>query len=229
MSRARQVDDFYALLEQLAEKIGGARLLAQCNGNRRMNWPECGVYFFMEYGETRHASEQLRVVRVGTHRLTRKSKTALWTRLSNHRGNKRSGGGYHRSSILRKLVGSGLIQRHGLDYPTWGKGIFVSSSTLRNESPLEQQVSAYIGNKMPFLWLAVADAKQRKYIEQNCIALLSNFHHQDAPIDPPSAGWLGTDCGREKVRKSGLWNQLHVQENYDPKVLGKIEKLLKLL
>lgn len=222
--RARDIENFYALLNQLAEKIGGTRFLAQCHG--RMGWPECGVYFFMEHGETRHASRQLRIVRVGTHRLTRKSKTALWTRLSNHRGGKRSGGGYHRSSVLRKLVGSALIQQHGLDFKTWGKDNFPSPSTLQSEAPLEQRVSAYIGNEMPFLWLAVADAAQRKFIEKNSIALLSNYRHQDAPIDPPSAKWLGASCAGEKVKKSGLWNQMHVKQNYEPEVLSAIQKLL---
>jgi hypothetical protein len=43
-----------------------------------MAWPERGVYFFFEQGETRsksHIAE--RVVRVGTHALTTSSQTTL--------------------------------------------------------------------------------------------------------------------------------------------------------
>ena len=57
---------FYDILERIERRVGGAHVLANCNG--RMNWPERGVYFFYEYGETRSGSGcGLRVVRVGTH------------------------------------------------------------------------------------------------------------------------------------------------------------------
>lgn len=34
--------------------------------------------------------------------------------------------------------------------------------------------------------------------------------------DPPSSSWLGLYSGRERVRRSGLWNQQHVDELYAP-------------
>jgi hypothetical protein len=81
---------------------------------------------------------------------------------------------------------------------------------------------------MRFLWLPVDDepgeGSARSYIERNAIALLSNFDKD--PIDPPSAGWLGHKCDRERVRKSGLWNQNHVDEGYDPAFLNKLEALI---
>ena len=72
---------FYDLLNRLEGRIGGRRMLADCNG--RMNWPNRGIYFFCEAGEARSRSGAgLRVVRVGTHGLKAGSRSTLWARLS---------------------------------------------------------------------------------------------------------------------------------------------------
>lgn len=75
----RRVTDtvrFYELLSRIEERVCGRRRLAECNG--RMDWPKRGVYFFFEEGEERRGSGTGgRVVRVGTHALTEKSKTTL--------------------------------------------------------------------------------------------------------------------------------------------------------
>jgi hypothetical protein len=95
------------------------------------------------------------------------------------------------------------------------------------ENALECEVTKVIC-AMPFLWIAVNDEpgveSLRGYIERNAIALLSNFEKE--PLDPPSGGWLGHHCNRELVRKSGLWNQNHVDEAYDPGLLDPLEKLV---
>ena len=79
---------------------------------------------------------------------------------------------------------------------------------------------------MPFLWLSVDDVagpmSDRGLIERNSIALLSNYGKP--AIDPPSPGWLGNDCNRERVRLSGLWNNNHVDEPYDPEFLEIMER-----
>jgi len=81
---------------------------------------------------------------------------------------------------------------------------------------------------MPFLWLAVDDdagpESKRGYIERNAIALLSNA--SKPPIDPPSSNWLGHHCDRPLVRQSGLWNNNHVNENYDAEFLAELEQLI---
>lgn len=68
---------------------------------------------------------------------------------------------------------------------------------------------------MPFLWLAIEDEASpdslRGYIERNAIALLSNFG-KEPRLDPPSAKWLGNFCKNERVRRSGLWNDRHVDD-----------------
>jgi hypothetical protein len=81
---------------------------------------------------------------------------------------------------------------------------------------------------MRFLWLAIEDEagaeSRRGYIERNSIALLSDY---DKPtLDPPSPGWLGHYSDRERVRKSGLWNQNHVDEAYDPAFLDTLDRLV---
>ena len=84
---------------------------------------------------------------------------------------------------------------------------------------------------MPFLWLEISDdpgpESQRGYIERNAIALLSNFSGQK--LDAPSETWLGSLCNREKVRKSGLWIQIHVDEEYDPAFLDVLENLVSAM
>ena len=169
-----------------------------------------------------------RVVRVGTHALKQGSGTRLWTRLSQHKGQLRSGGGNHRGSVFRRHVGTALIERGSLDCPTWDDRSGTASREVRNsERPLEIAVSKTI-REMPFLWLAVEDepgpASLRGYIERNAIALLSNY--AKPPIDPPSPSWLGHHCNREKIRRSGMWNSNHVQERHDPAFLDELADLI---
>jgi hypothetical protein len=228
----RRLDDlirFYAILGCLERAVGGRRTLAACSA--RMDWPRRGVYFFMENGETRTDSgEGPRIVRVGTHALTSTSKTTLWTRLSQHRGRERSGGGNHRGSIFRLLIGSTLGRAGGAGCPTWGVKSSASRDIRKNEEGTEVAVSRII-REMPFIWLAVDDppgsSSARGVIERNSIALLSNLGK--LPLDPPSPGWRGRSCdrGRARVRDSGLWNQNHVDEEYEPVFLDALEHLVE--
>ena len=110
---------FYDILATLERRIGGRRLLAECRG--RMDWPLRGIYFFMEEGERRtDTGTGLRIVRVGTHALKAGSRTTLWHRLSQHKGQEKSGGGNHRGSIFRLLVGSTLMKPGGMSCQSWG-------------------------------------------------------------------------------------------------------------
>ena len=228
LAMGRRLDDLirlYSILDRLERRIGGRRLLASTDG--RCGWPARGVYFFMEDGEFRTDSgEGLRIVRVGTHALTSSSRTTLWKRLSQHKGQKASGGGNHRGSVFRLLIGSTIFKAPGATCPTWG----IKSSAPRDvrvvERPFEEEVSRII-RAMPFLWLEIDDppgaGSMRGYVERNAIALLSNF---DKPaLDAPSGNWRGKACDRGKglVRDSGLWNQNHVDEGYDPAFLDVLE------
>ena len=225
-SRLDDLKRFYNSLALLEKRHGGARRLSNCSGY--MKWPARGIYFFMEAGEDRAVTGNgPRIVRVGTHALKAGSKTKLWTRLKQHKGTVRSGGGNHRGSIFRSILGAALIKKDGLDYPSWGKGDSAPPEVRKLEQPLERMVSTVIGD-MPFLWLAVEDEPRpeslRGYIERNAIALLSNWGKQ--PIDPLSTSWLGHLSDREKVRASGLWNSNHVNEDYDPAFLDVLARLI---
>lgn len=236
MTRLEDIQRFYALLNDLERRVGGYQKLRDCDG--RMAWPARGIYFFFESGEQRTESGSgPRVVRVGTHALKAGSGTSLWNRLSQHRGTVKTGGGNHRGSIFRLVVGKALIEREGWNCKSWGVGNqprqaaerlgIPKEDLLAMELPVEQGVSEYIGN-MPFLWLDVADGPSpeslRGYLERNTIALLSNY--SCTPIDQATGSWLGHYSDRERVRRSGLWNNNHVDEEYDPRFLDVLEEMI---
>jgi len=225
--REKHILKFYDLLQTLETKIGGKLTLEKCHG--RMNWPKRGVYIFFEND---------RVVRIGTHALKAHSKTTLWKRLSQHRGIVKSGGGNHRGSIFRLLVGEALQMRQGgSTIPSWGlKGDIASASKAINTTPdlikkkesiIEKNVTQYIG-KLPFLYLNIPDEagidSDRGFIERNSIALLSTYHTEQ--LAASNKLWLGSHSQREKVRRSALWNNNHVRDNYDEAVLDVFEKFI---
>jgi hypothetical protein len=200
-----------------------------------MRWPDRGVYFFFEPGETRAGGGAPRVVRVGTHALKTGSNTRLWNRLSGHRGLAASGGGNHRGSIFRLLIGDALLRRECLAVPSWGVGGTLAVAATETglsrdaieiaEQPIEQGVSAIVG-RMPLLWVAVPDPpgpmSLRGLIERGAIALLS------APStlarEPASNQWLGRWSSRERVATSGLWNNKHVQQAVDRHFLDAFDR-----
>lgn len=225
-NRKNDLVHFYELLDLLEKKVGGRLSLSECDG--RTSMPSRGVYFFMEPAEHRvDTGHGLRIVRVGTHGLKLGSKSTLWGRLSQHKGTATSGGGNHRGSIFRLLVGT-TIPDASIEGSTWGQGQTAKGDIRHREEPVEQEVSAIIRN-MPFLYLDVDDAptpdSARGLVERHSISLLSN--QGKPPLDPPSSTWRGHRCNREKVRSSGLWNQNHVDESYDPSFLQTMETLIK--
>lgn len=233
MSRLEDLAQLYGLLDRLTSALGGKRTLDRLGPAR--DWPRRGVYFFFEPEEQRSDSGTgPRLVRVGTHALAEGAKSTLHQRLRQHAGSS-TGGGNHRGSIFRLLVGEALLARGDLpSCSSWGlKGdIGKAAAALERsraeltamEAPVELAVSTYI-RSMPFLWLPIKDepgpGSMRGVVERNTIALVSNFDRP--PLDGPSNNWLGHLSGREKVRRSGLWNQRHVDEDYDPAFLEVLE------
>lgn len=231
--RNADIARFYDLLATLEQKLGGTLTLAECHG--RMEWPGRGVSFFFEHGEHRSGSGAgARVVRVGTHALKSGAQSSLWQRLSQHRGTG-TGSGNHRGSIFRLLIGESIKGSGRFeDVVSWGVGSDIShaarhvqiyrEAVKELERPLEMAVSEHI-HAMPFLWLAVGDKpgaqSHRGVIERGSIALLSNYWR--TAIDTASSSWLGGGCTRQRVCISGLWNNNHVDENYDPSFLDLIE------
>ena len=233
ISRAADINRFYQLLRKLEEGLGGSRRLGRCHG--KMNWPKCGVYFFMEPGEFRHNSEKLRVVRVGSHAVSRKSETILWDRLYQHREPIKGNGRYYSASIFRDLVGQALMSRdlHGTgseDLKYYDKGWWHlnwdklhKKISMVTQQELMRKINETIW-EMPFLWLEVDGIQghqERSYIERNAIALLSNVGKP--PVDLPSRDWLGHYSYHKLVTLSGLWNRSHTEEEYDPGFLDRLE------
>jgi hypothetical protein len=236
MARQDDLDRFYRLLDNLARRVGGPRKLKRCTGY--MDWPDRGVYVFLEPGETR-STGQLRVTRVGTHAVSAGSSTTLWNRLKQHYGTGSGSadhphGGNHRGSVYRKRVGEAIIEKHALhdDYPDWDarwSAIDRDRSTVRDEEYiLERRVSAYI-REQPFLWIALDDEpgpdSDRAYVERNAIALLSALGASTA--EPRADDWLGRHSRSPAIRESGLWNVDHVDEAYDPDVLDRLARAVE--
>ena len=211
MSKRDDLIAFYALMDELERR--GKRRLSETDG--RMKWP--GVHFFFEPGENRSCSGQgPRVVRVGS------SGRPLRKRLGEHCGTSTPRYGDHRRSVFRLLVGNALIGRDpraGID--SWG------ARKVRNmrhaEQPLEEMVSRRIGG-MSVAFVPIEDALGRDNVKRNAIALLSGF--PDRASDRPSSNWLGRHCDREKVRSSGLWNNVHVDGVHESGFLSVFERLV---
>ena len=140
------------------------------------------------------------------------------------------GGGNHRGSVFRKRVGEAFVERDSLhdEYPRWGEGSSAKRERRLSELEMEQRVSNYLRD-LPFLWLNVDDEpsadSQRAYIERNTIALLSNYQRET--VDARSDDWLGKHSRSEKIRKSGLWNVNHVDEEYDPTFLDDVSEAIE--
>ena len=108
-----------------------------------------------------------------------------------------------------------------LNIESWGRGANAPRDVRARERPHELRVSRYLGD-MTLLVLDIPDApgpdSARGIIERNSIALLSSYL---APRpDVPGPGWPGRHSGRERVRRSGLWNNNHVDAPYDPEFLN---------
>lgn len=222
IQRNKDLDRFYRLVSELRMRIGTWTL---GNVHGKLAWPRQGVYFFFEPDEIRADGKTPRVVRVGTHAVSKGSSRTLWNRLSAHRGTLKDGGGNHRGSIFRRHVGSAMIARDRVQPPvsdTWGRGSSANKSIRECESPVERDVSAYI-RRMPFLWIRAEDeagpSSIRATLESNAISLLSCSTDQAGMTDPPSAEWLGHHCPAHQVRRSGLWNVRGTDDEYDPAFL----------
>jgi hypothetical protein len=215
---------FYRLMEELQALNGGLHRLASAKPD--YSWPQRGVAWFYEKGESRSESGSgARIVRVSTHALKPELNSTLWERLS------ADATGSHRVSVFRTLIGLSLRDLTGNTEPqSWGRERAPGEEAApdKAELALESAVSLYIG-QMPFVVLAVDDEpgprSARAFIERNSIALLSNYARP--PIDPPSATWLGKRCGREKVRQSGIWNTGHVDAAYDPSFMETMKSLMQ--
>ena len=202
MNRKADIERFYELMERLNERVGGPHLLKHFMSVVAPT--EKGVYFIFEPAEFRcDASEELRVVRVGSHGLTARSRSTIWTRLFEHQmANGRS--------VFRTQINQALKKR----------GVSEAMNTAHSHS---HYISKYIG-EMRFLWVNIEGEKshsERKRIEANAIALLSNRNKH--PINLPSKRWLGNYSAKREIRKSGLWNVQHTNNDHKSGFLEELK------
>lgn len=225
-TRYADLERLYASLRKLEKGLGGKRLMSACSGHE--DWPDSRVYLFFEPGEHRSDRDEPRVVRVGTHRVSRESKSTFWHPLRTHRGNA-DGLGNHRGSVFRLHVGAALAAKDAeLVAPSWGKGQAGDLVARKSEEPLERAVSQHIGT-MSVLWLDVEDppgpASDRAYLERNLIGLLVG---RTGPADPPSRGWLGLFSPDDRIRVSGLWNLDFLTYSYTPDFLAVLDEYVSI-
>lgn len=225
-NRERDIERFYQALRKLESGVDGKRLMSACTGQQ--GWPKSGVYFFFESSEVRNGTTQPRVVRIGTHGVSRGSKATLWNRLRTHRGTG-NGTGNHRSSIFRLHVGAAISAKDPrVRVSTWGVGQAADAKIREAEESLERKVSEHLG-EMHVLWLAIEDdaspASDRAYIERNLIGLLAG---KSGPASPPSRSWLGRFSPNERIRKSGLWNLGFLDYAYSRESLDVLEEYVRI-
>lgn len=217
--------NFCDLISNLNHKQKGGFFLKNCTGKQQ--WVQKGLYIFLS--KNHHFKTMPRVTRVGTHAVSDGSKTTLWKRLSQHKGNANDGAGNHRGSIFRLLVGQALIARDGLVYEHWGKGSNAPRNIRESEKYLEQYVSKEIG-EMPFLFIEINDEasknSMRSYIEKNSIGLVSAYNLANG-FDEPD--WLGLYSNRERVRNSGMWNNNYVGEGYEAEFLDVLDEFIETM
>lgn len=215
------VAKFYDYIFNLAEETGGIRTFNECNG--RMFWPQRGVYFIVDFHEkSLFSNGGPRIVRVGTHAVSKGSKSTLWKRLKTHKG-VADGGGNHRGSIFRLHVGNAIKKREGLECGTWGTGQNTSKEIREKEHFLEKLVSEYIG-QLGIIVLDVDDppsaTSSRAYIEKNSIALLSSLN---SSFNFSTINWLGNFSPRNEIIDSCLWNINYICSDYDPNFIQTLE------
>ena len=214
--------ELYKCLFEVSERTGGIRLLSECSG--KMYWPQRGVYFFVDNNEPSLLYNKCpRIVRVGTHAVSKGSKTTLWHRLKTHKGTN-EGLGNHRSSIFRLHVGSAIIKKESISCETWGKGKIAPSNAKSMEKDVELLVSDYIGK----LGVIVIDADGypsstsiRAFLEKNSISLLSACN---SSFNFATISWLGNYSIKEEIRRSCLWNVNHINAHFDNTFLNSLQQ-----
>lgn len=179
----------------------------------RTDLPNNGLYFFYEEGERFSVNGQLRdrIVRIGTHR----EQDRLPDRILNHfQGDKNN-------SVFRRLLGSAIIQRENPSDPRLQQWLEQGTPTLTD---IEERVSRELREHFSFRCVKVEDRDERMEFEERLIATLarcSTTYH-------PSPNWLGLFAVNEKVRRSRMWNDQHVdsQRYMREEDLSRLKKLV---
>ena len=180
MLKASAVDKFYHLLGVVESKTGDRCKFKDIGS--KTDWPSHGVFFLFEPEEFRAPNAiTSRITYVGTHAISKNSKSTLLGRLKQIRGIYEPKYGNHRGAVLRKYIGQALINKHqDCEIETWGKEKIPNQIQRAKELPLEKQVSEYI-SEMSILAIPIIDKPEktsaRATIKKNAVALLSEYNN----------------------------------------------------
>jgi hypothetical protein len=182
--------------------------------------PTRGVYIFSDASEDSIlAPSQPRVVRIGTHAVSRGATSTLRTRLRTHLGTAR-GGGSHRSSIFRLHMGNSFIQQHSLrGFGEWGQGMTANQETRTAEAELESTVSSAMRQLLVSVIPVDDEASPRSLRALMERAMIGLFTEGADYLEPPTPEWLGQNSTRSEIRESGLWNLQHSGSKADMKIV----------
>lgn len=228
VKQAKHIEDvsrFYDGIFKLAKSTGGIRVFNECNG--KMYWPRRGVYFIVDFNESHLVSNGFpRIVRIGTHAVSKDAKSTLWQRLKTHKGTN-DGGGNHRGSIFRLHVGNAIIKKESLVCDTWAIGQNTDKDIRERERNIEQLVSAYIG-QLGVIVLEVDDlpsaTSDRAFIEKNSIALISSIN---SSFNFSTVDWLGNYSPRDEIIESCLWNINYIDSDYNEAFIKTFERYIE--
>jgi len=220
----RHLDRLYDILHRVVDFYGGSLKTLNQYLSERHSYKR-GVYFFYDQKEPRVTLlNQPRIVRIGTHAVSKGAQSTIINRLRQHRGTL-GGLGNHRGSIFRLHVGKAILNQipNNNNFSTWGKGQHALKQVRDSEVELEKKVSEYIGN-LHIIGVEIDDdpgpASDRAYIERHAIGLVSEAAKY---LDKPTDGWLGLYSDRETIRCSGMWNLNHVGYAYDKQFIDILE------
>ena len=163
-----------------------------------------GLYFFYERGENSDHGTTGRIVRIGNHP---HSQNRLIGRLSDHykhAANAKNG------SVFRRYLGGALIRRRDPNSPCLepeaGQGHWEHQKDPECPRcvPVEEEVSAYLSERMYFRCVQIDNLKSRNHLEEALIATVAQ-----CTVCLPSGKWLGNHAYAGQVRSTGLWNAQH--------------------
>lgn len=189
--------------------------------------PRRGVYVFLDPREPNFLQLHPRIVRIGTHGVSRGSMATLRGRLRNHLGPGTEIGN-HRGSVFRLHLGRAMLEEGGgrSRLPSWGEGQDAAPDIKAAEVDLELAVTRYL-QQLEVAFIAIDDEPTkdslRAKVEAQLIALCSEGL---LTIDYPAADWLGLRSPVAQIKQSGLWNVRGVGGRYEPASAGAVGSIL---
>ncbi len=170
--------------------------------------PDFGVYIFYEKGEFAFGGN--RIVRIGITKgyyddVTGKVKgKTLHDRIKTHYFGKKG------SSVFRRKLGETFINcDENLDANEKAEAIKKwNTKGVAGDPEIEKKVSNRMAENMTFKVIKVDDLNKRLELEKRLIGTVSNCKNCQ-----PSEGWFGKTSPKEKVIKSGLWQEEHLLGN----------------